>query len=445
MKTYTNKNVDRIRVIQSYISGQYTRKMAAMNLKVTERQITRIVQKYIQDGPESVIHGNTGRLATNKYKDEFRRKIVSLYKDKYIRNGVRLNFCHFKDKLEEESIYISYSTLRRILIESGIKPPEPRVSKTISPPRPRRIFAGELLQVDASIHCWLYKDFRLYALHGAIDDATGIITGLWLEKTENMHGYQMVLYQTMKQYGIPKCLYTDNRNVFESSKKAITKSKSKLNSTRFRALLNRLGIDIITTSNPRAKGRIERIWRTLQSRLLNELYLRKITTIEEANAFIEEYLPVLNKAFASNINPSRNSFREVPTNYNYNQNLALFKEVKVHNGCYLILSNHYFVIERQGINKNNKDNNNDKIFALPDKVWLYKYLDGSCHVLCDGRWYDLEDVGPRSMHKDLLSAERSNLARQNNNSPWKQFNPNFINRDRAKWDDENLRKLVKFK
>lgn len=433
-KIFTTKNVDRLRVIQMYLSGEYTRKMAALNLGVTERQVTRIVQKYIENGPESVIHGNTGKVAKNRHSDEFRQMIISLYKEKYGKNGVKLNFCHFKDKLEDEGIRIPYPSLRRILIEGGISPPESRAAKITSPPRPRRIFAGELLQVDASIHNWLYKDFHLYALHGAIDDATGIITGLWLEKAENMYGYQMILLQTMKQYGIPKCFYTDNRNVFENTKKKT--AASKLNSPRFKALLTRLGIEVISTSNPRAKGRIERIWRTLQSRLLNELYLRKITTIEEANAFIQKYIPVLNKAFASDIDPSRNSFREVPATYNYNQNLALRKEVRIHGGCYLALSNHYFVIKKQGNDTGNKQ------LALPDVVQLYQFLDGSFHVLSDGEWYDLVDIGPRSAHKKLLNNERTNISKKNSsNSPWRQFNPNFTNRDRAKWDDGNLRKF----
>lgn len=424
-KIYTTKNVDRIRIIQTYISGQYTRKMAATNLGITERQITRIVNRYIEEGPESVIHGNTGKIAVNKHSDDFCKKIIYLYKEKYGKNGVKLNFCHFKDKLEDEGIHIPYSSLRRILIEGGIKPPETRIAKAVSSPRPRRIYAGELLQVDASIHNWLYKDSHLYALHGAIDDATGIITGLWLEKTENMHGYQMVLYQTMKQYGIPKCFYTDKRNVFESPKKKV--AKSKLNSPRFRALLTYLGIDVISTSNPRAKGRIERIWRTLQSRLLNELYLRKITTIEEANTFIQEYLPVLNKAFASEIDLAKNSFRKVPANYDYNRKLALFKKVKIHNGCYLIISNHYYVVKGQNL-------------KFPSEVLLYEFLDDSYHIKYENKWYNLEDIGLRSMHKDLLSKERATFAKKNINSPWRQFNPNFTNRDRTKWDDENLKK-----
>lgn len=429
IKIYSSEDAERLRVIQMYLSGAYTRKMAAMNLHVTERQITRIIQKYIEFGPESVIHGNAGKRPRNRHPDEFRAKIVSLYTEKYSNDRTRLNFCHFKDKLADEGIQISYSSLRRILVANGIQPPESRVPRVISPPRPRRTFAGELLQVDASTHNWLYKDPHHYTLHGAIDDATGIITGLWLERAETMHGYQMVLLQTMKQYGMPRCFYTDNRTIFEAAKRKTVKSR--LNSPRFRSMLTRLGIDVISTSNSRAKGRIERVWRTLQSRLLNELYLRGITTIEEANAFIKDYLPILNKAFASTIDPNKNSFRAVPAEYDYNQSLALNKAIKVHGGCYVVISGHYFVVKEK-----NKTTTSEHA-KLPNIVELYQFLDGSYHILASGEWYDLEDIGPRSMRQDLVSEEKRTTPL---NTPWRQYNPNFMNRDRAKWDDENLRK-----
>ena len=424
-RLYTTKNVDRIRVIQDYLRGQYTRKMAAINLGVTERQIARIVQKYLENGPESVIHGNTGRITNCKYSSEFKRQIISFYKEKYGKNGIRLNFRHFQDKLAEDGIHVPYSSLRRILLEGGIRPVNPKKAKVISPPRSRRAFAGELVQMDASTHRWLYKDFHNYALHGAIDDATGIITGLWLEKEETAHGYQMVLRQTMERYGIPRCLYTDNRNIF-----GINKRTSSICKSQFKRLLARLGIEVITTSNPRAKGRIERAWRTLQGRLLDELYLREITAIKEANAFIQEYLPVLNKAFASNIVSSRNAFYKVPADYDYNRNLSLFKEISVYSGCYISMCGHYYVIEQH----------KDVAVTFPHKVWLHKFLDGSYHICFDGEWYDLQDIGPRSAHKDMDGLKRTQASqRSTEGSPWRRFNPNFLNRDQAEWDKKNYR------
>ena len=429
-KIYSPKDAERLRVIHMYLSGAYTRKIAAMNLHITERQITRIVQKYIESGPESVIHGNTGKKAYNRYPDELRSRIISLYTGKYSENGAKFNFYHFKEKLEEaENIIIPYASLRRILIDGGIKPPRAKPVKTAGLPRPRRLFVGELLQVDGSTHPWLYKDPRLYTLHGGIDDALGIVTGLWLEKGETMHGYQMVLKQTLEQYGIPKCLYTDNRTIFNGATR--NRTKASLNSPRFRRMLTRLGIDVISTSNSQAKGRIERLWRTLQDRLLNEMKLEKITTLDEANAFIEEYLPTFNKRFASAIDPNRNSFREVPVNYDYNQNLALSKEIKIRKGCYVALSNHYFLIKRKD------DSANDVRVKLPEIAELYQFLDGNYHVFCAGEWYDLEDIGPRSLHQELISEEKR---RNPKNSPWSQFNPNYLNRERAKWNDENLYK-----
>lgn len=92
----------------------------------------------------------------------------------------------------------------------------------------------------------------------------------------------------------------------------------------------------------------------------------------------------------------------------------------------MIISNHYYVIRNCNL-------------ALPDKVRLYKFLDGSYHIMAEGSWYEIEDIGPRSAHKNLLSEERTVFAKRNISSPWRQYNPNFTNRDRAKWDKENLR------
>ena len=125
-KIYSPKDAERLRVIHMYLSGIYTRKIAAMNLHITERQFTRIVQHYIESGPESVIHGNTGKEAHNRYPDAFRHKILSLYTGKYSENGAKLNFCHFQEKLEEkEQIMIPYASLRRILIDVASNHQEP--------------------------------------------------------------------------------------------------------------------------------------------------------------------------------------------------------------------------------------------------------------------------------------------------------------------------------
>ena len=200
-------------------------------------------------------------------------------------------------------------------------------------------------------------------------------------------------------------------------------------------MLTRLGINVISTSNSRAKGRVERVWRTLQDRLYNELQLRGISTIDEANAFIKEFLPEFNKRFASAIILDRNAFRAVPADYDYNQNLALMKEMKVHGGCYLALNNHYFVIKRKDGNENKAKSN--KQLELPKVVQLHQFLDGSYHVFAGSEWYELEDIGPRSLHREITSSITKESSK---NSPWRQFNPNYLNHDRAKWDDENLYK-----
>lgn len=147
------------------------------------------------------------------------------------------------------------------------------------PPRPRRENAGELIQVDASKHKWFYNDETYYYLHGGIDDATGIVTSCFLTTQETIYGYQMIMKDTILNYGIPECLYTDYRTVFKSGKKELTLeeelSGKEIKNTRFANMLNYIGTDIISTIDPRSKGRIERLWRTFQDRLYKELKKEK--------------------------------------------------------------------------------------------------------------------------------------------------------------------------
>lgn len=135
--------------------------------------------------------------------------------------------------------------------------------KTSHPPWERKEYAGELIQVDASKHKWFFGDDNYYHLHGSIDDSTGIVTGCYFTKEENIFGYQMVLYQTIKNYGIPECLYSDYRTVFQSNKKELSIEEElqgkQIENTRFTNMLKHNGIDIISTTNPMVKGRIERL------------------------------------------------------------------------------------------------------------------------------------------------------------------------------------------
>ena len=437
---------EKIAIIIRYADGIITGATAASQLGITIRQVQRKKKAYLAEGMSSIIHKSRGKQTGRGFSSKLKDKILSIYKEEYL----GWNFCHFGDALEDDyGIHVSDSYLYKLLTVNGYKSPARKKHKLRShPPRARRENAGELVQVDASKHQWLYGSKEYFYLHGAIDDATGIVTACILMEQETILGYQLLMADTIRDYGIPECLYTDFRTVFKpnNANKELSLEDyvagRKANNTRFAAMWNKLGSSIISTTNPRAKGRIERLWRTFQDRLLKELYKRKISTIEEANQYIKDiFLPRYNARFASSINCNKNYFIPVPEDFDYNRKLAIWDERKILNGCYVSVSGKYYVVKQNGT----------AICTTSQEYFpVYLYLDGTRHLYYKGEICDLEIV-PRKLAKPkvasitkptLTKAElcvrRSKYAKTNTNSPWRQFNVNFTNRDRAKWDDENL-------
>jgi hypothetical protein len=157
-----------------------------------------------------------------------------------------------------------------------------------------------LLQIDGSPHDWLEGRGHHFTLIGAIDDATGKVLYAFFQEQEDSVGYFKLLREIVARYGIPLALYHDRHTIFESPKKELSIEEQlagKKNLTQFGRLLSELGIASIAAKSPQAKGRIERLWGTFQSRLVSELRLAKAKTMEEANKVLADYLPTFNRDF----------------------------------------------------------------------------------------------------------------------------------------------------
>ena len=183
-------------------------------------------------------------------------------------------------------------------------------------------------------------------------------------------------------------------------------------------MLQYIGTDIISTIDPRSKGRIERLWRTFQDRLYKELKKQNITTIEKANQYIQNvFLPKYNTRFASLIDYNRNVFISVDENFDYNKELAVWSEHKVYHNCYLKYNNTYYVISKDGIKTNI---NTDK------KVKVYTFIDGTDHILFEDEYYDLKpiknvDITPKVETRCTKSIEEINASKAHkpsSNHPW---------------------------
>lgn len=295
----TQKEIMKLKVITQTLDGALTIKEAAAVLALSERQIKRLKKGVRTQGPAFIIHKNKNRPPAHTISGDTRKTIIELKETKY----QKANFCHFTELLAEyENISASRSSIHRILSTAGIKSPKKHKCIKLYHRRNRKRKAGLLAQIDASPFSWLGGD-ELLNLHGAIDDATGKILGLYLTKNECLNGYFELMRQVITGFGIPVQLYSDRRTIFfVPGQKPLTRDEQlegkQVSFTQFGRAMDELGVRMLPAGSPQAKGRVERLWETLQSRLPVELKLANINCVEEANAFFPGFISRFNARFA---------------------------------------------------------------------------------------------------------------------------------------------------
>lgn len=293
LKTFT--------VINRFIDKSISRQQAAELLGLSTRQITRLKKGVLTSGAESLIHKNTGRKPSHAVSDETKEAVLKIYSRPEFSKA---NFLHFKEiLLADFGIHISYSALSSILKNAGFESPKKKKIRHRTHRRKRKPHPGQLIQIDATPFAWFGGNSK-YSLHGAIDDATGKVTGLFLTQNECLYGYLETMRQCCVDFGVPQTVYSDNHTIFRSPKTGkltvdeLIAGKT-VHLTQFGRSMHELGIDLIFAKTPQAKGRIERLWVTLQSRLPIEFAKRGIRTITEANRFLEEeYREIFNQRFS---------------------------------------------------------------------------------------------------------------------------------------------------
>jgi transposase len=286
--------VRRLKAVQSSIDGQVTQKMVASILDLSERQVRRLVRDVRECGDRGVIHALRGRPSNRKIPEETRGLVLSLYQARYPDFGPTLAT---EKLLECDGIKISDETLRRWLIEAGFWKKR-RKRSGFRQWRPRRECLGQMVQMDGSHHDWLEGRGPKLVLMAYIDDATNTIYGRFYDyegtmpAMDSFRGY-------VGMYGLPMSVYLDRHTTYKSPKK-LTEWEEIAGIeplSQFERALKELGVEVIHALSPQAKGRVERLFGVLQDRLVKEMRLQGITTKEEANAFLKEYLPRYNERF----------------------------------------------------------------------------------------------------------------------------------------------------
>lgn len=285
--------------VKGVVSGKYSLRQAAESTGYTVDWIWKLKKQYLKVGDACFIHGNTGKPNSRKISKETEKKIILLYENEF--KGV--NFSFFRDCLEADyDIKISYTPLHKILVDAGIQSPETHKRKhtgKVHRPRARRENEGDLFQIDGTPYQWFSwcGDKNYYCMQGGIDDATGKILSLYMTENECLYGYAEVYRQVCTKYGVPRESYMDRSAIFcvtprNKDKLTVAEQLAGLHEhrTQFQRIMDDLSCRQILAWSPQAKGRVERMWRTLQGRLPYLFKKNKIKTMKEANKFLEKWL-----------------------------------------------------------------------------------------------------------------------------------------------------------
>ena len=293
----SRKETRRPGLVQAALAGTITTAAGAHALKMSLRQFRRLKVRYRAEGVRGLVHRRRGQPSGRGLDVEIRDRVVELVQTTYR----DFNDCHATEKLRErEGLPVSRSTVRRLRRARGVPPKRRRRPPQHRARRPRRPTMGSLVLIDGSEFDWLGTGTDLLLL-GAIDDATSTVVALHFRPAEDLHGYLTLLGRLAARGGLPVTLYGDRLGVFvrnDAHWSLEEELQGAQHPTHFGQVLQDLGIGYIAAHSPEAKGRIERLWETLQDRLVAELRLHGITTVAAAEVFLPTYLADHNRQFA---------------------------------------------------------------------------------------------------------------------------------------------------
>ena len=359
----SQRELKRLHIVQKVFEGSLKQTEAAEILSLSIRQMGRIAGRVRQEGPQGVVHRSRGKESNRKLPQEVKDKVLALYRQHYEGFGPTLA----QEKLlERDGISISDETLRGWLIGAELWKKK-RKGRRHRQWRPRKDRYGEMIQVvDGSHHDWFEGRGPVCVFMGYIDDATGRVYGRLYEYEGTIPAMDS-FRRYVRKYGIS--LSMDKHSTYKSMEKPTIEDE--LNGTEpvseFGRALKDLGMQLIHAHSPQAKGRVERLFGTLQDRLVKEMRLRGISSIAEANEFLKGYLPIYNRRFARKAAQADNLHRPIPKGLNLRRILCSKTERTVRNDFTIAHDRKLYQIEEAVKTK---------------KLMVEEYTDGSMTIWC---------------------------------------------------------------
>ncbi len=456
----TLKENYKYKIIKKLVETNGNKERARIELGLKSiRQINRLIAGYKKFGKEFFVHGNRGRKPKHAFTVAFKNEIEELYISKYF----DCTYTQFAEYLaDKENIFLSVAEVGQILREKYILSPRSRKitkknikKKLISekekakskkdivklqaqivaledahPRQPRCIYFGEEIQTDACIHIW-FGNIKT-ALHAAIDDATGQVLAAYFDNQETLNGYYNIYYQILVKYGIPYLFKTDKRTVFEYNKKGTTSDEDNT-FTQFAYACKQLGTNIETSSIPEFKPRIERLFESFQLRLIPELRLANITTIEEANHFLPAFLDKYNSKFALFIDNTKSVFEKQPNEQKINLTLAVLSRRVVDTGHSICFKKkHYRTVNSVGT---------PIYFGKGTKCMVIEAFDKSLYATVEDSIFALEEIPEVQTYSksfdEILPTEPKKIYIPKMLHPWKRDSfEKFAERQKEKFEKE---------
>jgi len=400
------RELKRLHVIHRVLDEALKQVEAAEILSLSDRQIRRIIKKVRVEGDDGIIHKSRGKLSNRRLPKKIKDKAIKFYREKLKGFGPTLA----SEKLSEmEGIEINKDTLRKWLIETGDWE-KVRKSRKHRQWRERKHYFGEMIQIDGSHHDWFEGRGPECVLMGYIDDATGKVYARFYEYEGTMPAMDS-FKRYVKKYGIPIRAYLDRHTTYKSPKKAAFPGYDEEPLSQFERAMKELGVEVSHAHSPQAKGRIERLFRTFQDRVVKEMRLKGIKTIEEANKFLVSYLPLYNKKFAVKPKDKEDIHRDIPKGINLDRILCIKTERTLRNDFTIAHSGKLYQIQ-------------DRIKA--GKVTVEERINGTMVITNKDTFLKFKEITERPQRQKAMPrlSGKKRQCKPSADHPWRKFNIN---------------------
>src|SRR5512145_296146 len=367
MITMSRRESKRLHIIHQALDLKITQVAAAAVLSLSERQLRRLIKRVRAEGDDGICHRSRGKASNHRIRPKIKARALKLFKQEYD----DFNLAHATEILSEvHGIAISDETLRLWLNEAEISYKKRRAKKHRQR-RERKACFGELVQIDGSHHDWFEGRGPLCVFMGYIDDATGTVYGRFYDYEGTIPAMDS-MKRYIKLYGVPQSVYLDKHSTYKSwAEPTIDEQLSGQGPmSHFEKSLADLEVEVIHANSPQAKGRVERLFKTLQDRLVREMRLQRIKSVDEANVFLETYLPKHNRRFRKEAREKADLHRPALPTRELDRILCIKEERTVKNDFTIAYANKLYQIEQM---------------TRAKKVTVEEHLNGSLHITYKGQ------------------------------------------------------------